>query len=227
MTRDVMTDALTHSAEDYLKAIYALSGDAPAATSKIAERLDLAPASVSGMIRRLSDQGLLDHERYRGVVLTDAGRWIALKMLRRHRLIETYLVEFLGYQWDDVHEEAERLEHSVSDLLVERMAAALGHPIVDPHGDPIPGPDGSIQEPEYLEFASLNPGDEVVMRRVATNDPERLRYLAGLGLQPGTAVTLMAREPFDGPVTLVVDGIPRVIASDLALMLLCVRAPAN
>jgi len=224
MTRTPRPEPLTHSAEDYLKAIYALSGDAPASTSQIAQRLELAPASVSGMIRRLSDQGLLDHEPYRGVLLTDAGRTVALRMLRRHRLIEAYLVEFLGYQWDNVHAEAERLEHAVSDLLVERMAAALGHPSVDPHGDPIPGPDGAIDVPDYVAVDQLQPGERVELRRVGTNHPGRLRYLAQLGLLPGAQVTLVAREPFDGPVTLGVDGAERVIAHDLASLLLCVRS---
>ena len=225
MTRTPGTEPLTHSAEDYLKAIYTLSGDAPASTSQIAQRLELAPASVSGMIRRLSDQGLLDHEPYRGVLLTDAGRTVALRMLRRHRLIEAYLVEFLGYRWDDVHAEAERLEHAVSETLIERMAAALGHPSVDPHGDPIPGPDGAIDIPDYVPLANVQPGERVELRRVGTNHPGRLRYIAELGLQPGAVVTVQAREPFEGPVTLRVDGVDRIIAHDLALLLLCVRNP--
>lgn len=223
MTRDAVAEPLTHSAEDYLKAIYTLSGDAPASTSQIASRLGLAPASVSGMIRRLSDQGLLDHEPYRGVLLTDAGRVVALRMLRRHRLIEAYLVEFLGYRWDDVHAEAERLEHAVSEVLIERMAAALGHPRVDPHGDPIPGPDGAIEEPDYVPLAHLEPGESAELRRVGTNHAGRLRYIAELGLQPGTTVTLVARQPFEGPVTIHVSGADQVVAHDLALLLLCVR----
>ncbi len=225
MTREPGTEPLTHSAEDYLKAIYTLSGDAPASTSQIAQRLELAPASVSGMIRRLSDQGLLDHEPYRGVLLTDAGRTVALRMLRRHRLIEAYLVEYLGYQWDNVHAEAERLEHAVSDLLVERMAAALGHPSVDPHGDPIPGPDGVISEPAYVPLAQLELGAPAELCRVGTNHPGRLRYLADLGLTPGAAVEVTARDPFEGPVTVLVGGHARTIAHDLAQLLLCLRQP--
>lgn len=223
MTRDPVGEPLTRSAEDYLKAIYALSGDAPAATSQIAQRLDLAPASVSGMIRRLSEQGLVDYEPYRGVSLTDTGRRIALRMLRRHRLIEAYLVERLGYRWDNVHEEAERLEHAVSDALVERMAAALGHPRFDPHGDPIPDSDGVIDEPAYTPLARLAPGETAALRRADTSDDARLRYLAGAGLMPGARVTLIHREPFEGPVTVRVGDTQRVIAHDLAMRLQCVR----
>src|SRR6185437_12757525 len=156
MNAALMNESLTRSVEDYLKAIYRLSPSGrPASTSEIAHLLELSAPSVSGMIKRLSEQGLLEHVPYKGVLLTPEGRRAALRMLRRHRLIEAYLVEFLGYSWDTVHEEAERLEHAVSDLLIERMAAALGHPAVDPHGDPIPGPDGSIHEHEY-EFTPLS-----------------------------------------------------------------------
>lgn len=223
MTRDPVDEPLTRSAEDYLKAILALSASEPASTTQIAQRLDLTPASVSGMIRRLSDQGLLDHEPYRGVVLTDTGRRIALRMLRRHRLIETYLVAHLGYRWDNVHDEAERLEHAVSDSLVERMAAALGHPEVDPHGDPIPGPDGRMSEPSYTAVPDLAAGESATLSRVDTGDDARLRYLAGAGLLPGERVTLLGCEPFDGPVTLRVGGQNRVLGRDLAMLLLCVR----
>ncbi len=222
MTRDPVGEPLTRSAEDYLKAIHALSGAGPATTSQIALQLDLAPASVSGMIRRLSDQGLLDHEPYRGVVLTEAGRRVALRMIRRHRLIEAYLVGFLGYRWDNVHAEAERLEHAVSDALVERMAAALGHPAVDPHGDPIPGPDGLLEEPDYIPAPDLEVGATAEVRRVDTSDASRLRYLAESGLVPGTTVVLVDRQPFGGPVTLRAGGRDRVLGRELATMLLCV-----
>lgn len=218
-----MTEPLSRSAEDYLKAIHALSADAPASTTDIAQRLDLSPASVSGMIRRLSGQGFLEHEPYRGVQLTPAGRREALRMVRRHRLIETYLVARLGFTWDDVHEEAERLEHAVSDLLVERMAAALGHPLFDPHGDPIPAADGSMEVPAYVAVAELAAGETAAVHRVDTGDADRLRYLAEAGLVPGAPVTVMRREPFDGPVTLRVGDEERVIAHDLAARLLCVR----
>lgn len=226
MTEDPASGPLTRSAEDYLKAIYALSADAPASTTQIAQRLDLAPASVSGMIRRLSDQGLLNHELYRGVVLTPAGRRVALRMLRRHRLIEAYLVEFLGYRWDNVHAEAELLEHAVSDTLVERIAAALGHPRFDPHGDPIPDCDGVFDELAYTPLPNLALGEDAELRRVDTRDPDRLRYIAQAGLMPGARVRLVDRQPFDGPLTVRVEGADRVIGHDMAMLLLCVR-PAD
>ncbi len=223
MTRDPAMEPLTRSAEDYLKAILALSDDVPVSTTQIAQRLELSPASVSGMIRRLSEQGWLEHVPYRGVVLTDAGRHAALRMVRRHRLIETYLVARLGFTWDDVHEEAERLEHAVSDQLVDRMAEALGHPRFDPHGDPIPAIDGTMDIPEYVAVPDLAEGEQGVLHRVRTGDADRLRYIADAGLVPGAEVTLVSREPFDGPVTVRVGGGDRVIAHDLAAMLLCVR----
>ncbi|MDZ4389568.1 MAG: metal-dependent transcriptional regulator [Gemmatimonadales bacterium] len=222
-TPDAAPEALTRSAEDYLKAILALSGDAPASTTHIALRLDLTPASVSGMIRRLSEQGLVHHEPYRGVLLTEAGRREALRMVRRHRLIESYLVARLGFAWDDVHDEAERLEHAVSDLLVERMAEALGNPRFDPHGDPIPSADGSMDVPAYTAVPELAPDETALLHRVDTGDADRLRYIADAGLVPGTPVTLVRQEPFDGPVTVRVGGSERVIAHDLASLLLCVR----
>ena len=147
MSATLQSETLTRSVEDYLKAIYQLSPEGrPASTSEIAHLLALSAPSVSGMVKRLSEHGLLEHIPYRGVQLTEEGRRAALRMVRRHRLIEAYLVEFLGYSWDTVHAEAERLEHAVSDTMIERMAAALGNPAVDPHGDPIPEADGSIHE---------------------------------------------------------------------------------
>src|SRR5262245_7618946 len=203
MTAALQDETLTRSVEDYLKAIYRLSGGSqPASTSDIAELLGLSAPSVSGMIRRLSEQGLLEHVPYRGVVLTDAGRRVALRMVRRHRLIEAYLVGFLGYSWDKVHDEAERLEHAVSDGLIERMAAALGHPRFDPHGDPIPDSDGSMDEQVYTSLAELPVGESAEIRRVTTSQPERLRYLEEAGLKPGVRVTLREHQPFRGPLTL-------------------------
>jgi len=224
MTGNRASRPLTVSAEDYLKAIYSLSAEAPASTTDIAQRLDLAPASVTGMIRRLSSQKLLNHEPYRGVVLTPAGRRLALRVLRRHRLIEAYLVKFLGYRMDNVHAEADRLEHAVSDTLVERMAGALGHPRVDPHGDPIPDPNGRVDSVAYTPLPDLTPGEDAVLQRVDTSDPERLRYITRAGLVPGASVRLRDRQPFDGPVTVTVEGSDRVLGHDLAMRLLCGRA---
>jgi DtxR family Mn-dependent transcriptional regulator len=219
--------ALTRSVEDYLKAIYHLSlSGQPASTSAIAQVLELAPPSVSGMIRRLSEQGFLAHVPYRGVELTAEGKRAALRMVRRHRIIEAYLVGMLGYTWDTVHEEAERLEHAVSEALIERMAEALGNPRFDPHGDPIPGPDLEIAELIYTPLNEIPVGETAEIRRVDTSHAERLRYLADRGLTPGTRVKVVGRDPFNGPIALERDGKREIIGSELAALVLCTRAMA-
>ncbi|MGQ0649149.1 MAG: metal-dependent transcriptional regulator [Gemmatimonadaceae bacterium] len=194
---------LTEPVEDYLKAIYAIeqAGDS-AGTNEIAARLEIAAASVSGMVRRLADQGLVAYERYRGVRLTDAGRRAALRTIRRHRVIEAYLAKALGYAWDRVHEEAERLEHAASDELIDRMAAAIGEPLTDPHGHPIPSRDGTIDETPHHTLSDLAAGQRSRVTRVSDEDSELLRYLARIGIRPGVMVTLAERAPFDGPLTL-------------------------
>jgi DtxR family Mn-dependent transcriptional regulator len=215
-------DALTRSVEDYLKAIYHLSeAGAPAATSEIAHLLELAPASVTGMVKRLSEQGLLEHLPYKGVQLTPAGRRAALRMVRRHRILEAYLVAFLDYTWDAVHEEAERLEHAVSDPLIERMALALGNPSVDPHGDPIPAPDGTIAELVYTPLSEVPVGQSVELRRVETGHAERLRYFAAHGLVPGATLRVTSRQPFGGPVGVSTARGEQVLGHELAALLLC------
>jgi DtxR family Mn-dependent transcriptional regulator len=208
---------LTAPAEDYLKVIYEIEqrGDA-AGTNDIASELRIAPASVSGMIQRLAGQGLLTHERYRGVRLTSAGRAAALRTLRRHRIIECYLTERLGFDWDTVHVEAERLEHAASDELIERMAAALGDPTVDPHGAPIPSRDGAMDETRHRTLADLSAGDHARVERVSDEDAAFLRYLSGLGVTPGTAVEVVAREPFSGPITLRVGRATHVLGEAAA-----------
>ena len=224
MSAAAVSDSLTRSVEDYLKAIYQLSPEGRAAsTSEIAHLLALSPPSVTGMVKRLSEHGLLEHVPYRGVQLTDEGRRAALRMVRRHRLIEAYLVEFLGYSWDTVHEEAERLEHAVSDTMVERMATALGHPEVDPHGDPIPTADGSIHELACTPLSDIPVGETVEIHRVHESQPERLRYIASLGLRPGVRVTVVDRQPFDDLVTIEVGGQQHVIGRELGHVLQCAR----
>lgn len=224
MSAAVAHEPLTRSVEDYLKAIYQLSPEGrPASTSEIANLLALSPPSVTGMVKRLSEHGLLEHIPYRGVQLTEEGRRVALRMVRRHRLIEAYLVEFLGYSWDTVHEEAERLEHAVSDTMIERMAGALGHPSVDPHGDPIPSADGSIHELACTPLVDVPVGETVEIRRVHENQPERLRYIASLGLRPGVHVTVVGRQPIDDLVTIEVGSEKQVIGRELGHALLCAR----
>ena len=203
MTSDAVRYPLTGPVEDYLKAIYDLErvGE-PASTNDIADRLAVSPASVSGMVRRLADQGLITHEPYRGVRLTGDGRRAALRTLRRHRILECYLTEVLGFSWDVVHAEAERLEHAASEELIERMAAALGDPVLDPHGAPIPTRDGRVEEATLRTLAEAGAGEQVRVRRVQDEDPSRLRYLAELGIRPGALVRILDRAPFDGPITL-------------------------
>src|SRR5262245_44483407 len=191
MSAAVTRESLTRSVEDYLKVIYTLSPEGrPASTSDIAHRLDLSAPSVSGMVKRLSEQGLLEHVPYKGVQLTEDGRRAALRMIRRHRILETYLVGRLGYGWDTVHEEAERLEQSVSDTLFERMAEAVGNAAADPHGELIPSADGLIEEISATALSDVPPGETVEVRRVTAGDPDRLRYLASVGLTPGAVVTV-------------------------------------
>lgn len=208
---------LTGPAEDYLKVIYEIEqGGAAAATNDIAADLGVAAASVSGMLQRLARLGLLKVERYRGTRLTATGRQIALQLLRRHRIIETYLVEKLGFGWDDVDEEAERLEHAASPELVERMDAALGHPTADPHGAPIPTAAGRVDERRLSSIADLP--DRAVARvvRMSDRDPAFLRYLAERGILPGAMVRVESREPFDGPITLTIARTRHTVGTNVA-----------
>src|SRR5207249_2433456 len=191
---------LTRSVEDYLKVIYHLSSQGGfAATSDIAAMLDVSPPSVSGMVKRLSETGLIEHVPYRGVQLTAQGRRAALRMIRRHRVLEVYLSQQLGYDWDGVHTEAERLEHAVSDELIERMAKALGDPQYDPHGAPIPTAAGEIEEADLTSLADARVGAVLELRQVRTDDPARLRYLAEQGLVPGAVLPINGRQPVNGP----------------------------
>ena len=216
-----MTTSLTASAEDYLQAVYELERRGVAAsTNDLAQELRVAPASVSGMVRRLAEQGLLAHEPYRGARLTAAGRLAALRTLRRHRVIESYLVRALGYPWDRVHEEAERLEHAASDELVDRMAEAVGEPAVDPHGAPIPTRDGSVDETHRASLAELAAGARATVSRVRDEDGSLLRYLGELGIRPGAVVAVVERAPFDGPIRLEVDGVERTVGTPVATTVL-------
>jgi len=208
---------LTQPVEDYLKAIYELErAGSAAATTDLAAYLRVAPASVTGMVRRLAEQGLLSHEPYHGVRLTAQGRLDALRTLRRHRVIESYLVQALGYRWDEVHGEAERLEHAASDDLIDRMARAIGEPTVDPHGAPIPSREGLVDETSYVSLADLAVGATASIMRVADEDPELLRHLADLTLTPGCTVSVVEHAPFGGPIKLQTSGRAVVIGPALA-----------
>ena len=219
---------LTRSVEDYLKAVYSLTErEESASTSALAEVLDVQPASVTGMVKRLAETGYLEHARYHGVTLTEAGSREALRIIRRHRILETYLYTHLGYSWEDVHQEAERLEHAASDALIDRMAGVLEHPSHDPHGAPIPTPSGEIERPECVTLNEVALGTAVQIRSVPDEDPARLRYLETLGLVPGARITVRDRAPFDGPTTVSVETRvnAEVIGSDLADGIFVVPVP--
>ncbi|MCH7715560.1 MAG: metal-dependent transcriptional regulator [Gemmatimonadetes bacterium] len=223
MPNSVDRPSLSRSIEDYLKVIYKLELESGSAqTSAIADALAIAPPSVSGMVKRLADAELVTHVPYRGVELTEAGRRQALRMLRRHRILESYLIGHLGYDWDDVDREAERLEHAVSDDLVERMAVKLGNPTHDPHGAPIPSAAGTIDPTRYLPMTEIEVGHAGRFRMIGDADPERLRFIASLGLRPGAEFRVLDRQPFNGPVTIELDGDRKeVIGFALASSLQC------
>jgi DtxR family Mn-dependent transcriptional regulator len=208
---------ITAAMEDYLKVIYRLSEDGRRATTQaIAERLNVAAPSVTGMIKRLADLKLVDHERYRSVTLTPAGRKAALEIVRHHRLLELYLAEALGYSWDEVHDEAERLEHTISEEFEERIDRALGFPTTDPHGDPIPSRSGSVSPVSEHRLTSLAPGDAAIVSRVSDTSPEKLRYLGTLGLYPDTPIALIERLPFDGPLRVKIGDAEHFVGPELA-----------
>ena len=217
---------LSRSAQDCLKAIYHLQGPSGrVATNPLAEYLGVSPSSATIMVGRLAEAGLLEHAPYRGVQLTADGAAIALEVIRHHRLWELFLHRTLGVPIDRLHDEAERLEHELSDDLEERMARLLGDPTHDPHGDPIPARDGSLADPGHPPLAALPVGAGGTVRRVPDRDPELLRYIGSLGLLPGAALVLLAREPFRGPLTVRVGDAERVIGHELAARLYVEPAP--
>jgi DtxR family Mn-dependent transcriptional regulator len=194
----------TQAVEDYLKTIYEVQqegGGAPAGTAELAEKLGVSRASVTGMLKKLaaSQDRLIEYARYRGVRLTPSGERAALEVVRHHRLLETYLTSALGFAWDEVHAEADHLEHVISEDLEERIAAYLGHPTADPHGAPIPRRDGSLPLRQEVRLSDVEAGTEAVVLRVSDRDPELLRYLDRLGLRPPARLRVLERGPFDGP----------------------------
>ncbi len=203
--------------EDYSKAIFSLESrsDGPVSTNALAERLGITPGSVSAMLKKLDELGLTTHIPYRGVRLTDDGRRLALEVIRHHRLIESFLADTLGMPWDRVHAEAEVLEHVLSEDLEELMAAKLGHPTVDPHGDPIPSADLQLQERSTRSLESLRAGDTGVFVRVSDADPEMLRYLAACGIAPGDRFAVRERQPFGGPLFVVFGDHEHAIGGEL------------
>ncbi len=208
----------TEAIEDYAKAIYSLSQRSGAAvgTSDLASRLGVAPATATAMLKRLDGLGLVDHEPYHGVSLTPAGERVALEVIRHHRLLESYLSEFLGMPWDRVHEEAEVLEHYISEDLESLIAAKLGDRSHDPHGDPIPDADLELHDPQDSRpLESLAEGDAAVFTRVSDTDSQMLRYLAERGIKPGSRLLVKGRQPFGGPLFVEIDGTEHALGGEL------------
>lgn len=210
--------AVSQAIEDYAKAIYALEGrgEEAVSTNALAERLGVTPGSASAMLKRLASRGLVDHEPYHGVRLTEAGRRVALEVMRHHRLLEVFLVEVLDVPWDRVHDEAEVLEHVLSEELEELISAKLGHPSLDPHGDPIPTAALTIDEAQTHALEDLEPGTRGRFVRVSDADPAMLRYLSELGISPGEPVEIVDRQPFGGPATVRIADTEHAIGGQLA-----------
>ena len=210
---------LTSAAEDFLKTVLELErSGGRAATNALAERLGVSAPTVTAMAKKLDEQGLVRRAPYRGVTLTERGRLVALEVLRHHRLLERYLVETLGMSLDEVHEEADRLEHVLSEAVEQRIDEALGYPTHDPHGDPIPDRDLRLADASRPErtLASLDPGERSVVTRVPDGNAPVLRYLGDLELVPGASVEIVLKAPFDGPVTVRIDGADHALARELA-----------
>ena len=199
--------AFTRSQEDYLKALYLLGGaDRPVPTRDLAQRLGISSPSVSEMVTRLSAQGLVEHDRYRGQQLTREGRKVALELVRHHRLLEVFLVEVLGYSWDEVHDEAERLEHVISERMEQRIFELLGRPELDPHGHAIPTRGGKMRAVSHRRLSESRVGERLVIQGVSDDDPLKLRELQRRGLVPGTSITVVGASEFEGPVEVRIKG---------------------
>tara|TARA_R110002096_G_scaffold97694_15_gene217773 strand:+ start:13878 stop:14534 length:657 start_codon:yes stop_codon:yes gene_type:complete len=207
----------TQSVEDYLKAIYVLETEGNrATTTNIAEALSVSSASVTNMLKRLATLKLITHKSYRGAELTAAGEKIALEIIRHHRLLELYLKEMLGYSWDEVHDEAEKLEHHISEQFEDTIAELLNHPTHDPHGDPIPSKDGVVPKMASLAITDAELETPYLIGRVKDQDPELLRYLEKTGIIPGVKVRVIEKAPFDGPVKVSLEEKEKTIGYSIA-----------
>lgn len=208
---------LSQSIEDYLKAIFTLQSEGErASTTKIAESLEVSSASATNMIKRLAEMGLVDYQSYKGSKLTTSGKKIALEIIRHHRLLELYLLEVMGYSWDEVHDEAEKLEHHISEQFEDKIANLLDDPTHDPHGDPIPTKEGIMPQMDAQPLIEAEPNQEYILSRVKDQDPELLRYLEKIGMLPGIKVELKEKAPFKGPLTLLIEDEEQAIGHDVA-----------
>lgn len=208
---------LTSAHEDYLKAIYLLEVNGePVSNSALAQHMGFAPASATNMVKKLAELNLVTHEPYRGVELTSLGRQVALEVLRHHRLIELFLHQTLDMSWDRIHDEADRLEHVISEAMEDAIAAVLGNPTVDPHGDPIPSKEGHIHTLPGILLTGATIDKTLHLIRVLTQDPDRLNYLGSLGLYPDTPIVLRERAPFNGPLLIEVNGTPHALSFEMS-----------
>jgi DtxR family Mn-dependent transcriptional regulator len=218
---------LSQAVEDYLKAIFKLeTPEKGVATTRLAEAMEVSSASTTNMIKRLAKMGLVDYQSYKGARLTEAGRKIALEIIRHHRLLELYLMEIMGYSWDEVHDEAEKLEHHISEQFEDKIAELLGDPTHDPHGDPIPTKDGIMPEMQEQPLVQAEENHSYIIGRVKNQDPERLRYLEKEGLLPGIHLKVKEKAPFNGPLTLLIEGKEKVVGRDLATTIFITELPA-
>ncbi len=212
-----MTLSLSQSVEDYLKAIYILETEGESAsTNNIADALSVSSASVTNMLKKLAKLKLINHKSYRGAELTKAGEKIALEIIRHHRLLELYLKEVMGYSWDEVHEEAEKLEHHISEQFEDKIAELLNDPTHDPHGDPIPSKDGVVPKMASLAITDAKENQPYLIGRVKDQDPELLRYLEKNGIIPGVKLTVLEKTPFDGPVKIKLEDKETTIGNSVA-----------
>jgi len=217
--------SFTRAREDYLKALYQLHGDErPVPTRELAQRLGISSPSVSEMVNRLSAQGLVEHDRYRGQQLTAEGRKVALELVRHHRLLEMFLVEILGYAWDEVHEEAERLEHVISERMEQRIFELLGRPELDPHGHAIPTLAGKVRSVSTRLLSECRAGEKLLVQGVSDEDPRKLRELDRRGVLPGTRIDVVAESEFDGPMEVRIKGRREALALGLARALYVTEA---
>ncbi len=209
----------SQSVEDYLKSIYKLQQEEEkkgVSTTKLAAEIGVSNASVTNMLKRLSDMGMVNYESYYGTRLTDSGEKIALEIIRHHRLLELYLKEMMGYSWDEVHDEAEKLEHHISEQFEDKIAELLNDPKVDPHGDPIPTKDGKMPKIQTKRLSSVEANQPFIVRRVKNQSPELLRYLEKQGIIPGVKIEVVSKEPFDGPVQVNVENRTTTIGFKIA-----------
>lgn len=211
----------TQAIEDYLKTIHVLqANDTRVSTSAIAGRMGVAQASVTGMLKKLDEMKLVEYSPYQGVSLTATGEKIALEVIRHHRLLELYLAQAMGYSWDKVHDEAEQLEHYISEEFEDKMDEVLGQPTVDPHGSPIPSKDGVLPRLNCFALSQSRPEERVIVRMVSDRDPERLRYLAQIGIFPKTEILILEVAPFNGPLHIQIQGQSHHLGKELADIIL-------